>query len=70
MAVVPLVWLFIWYLAWLARDDCLGALRQVGGVDEQLHLSLTGQCEAAEVGYWLTGVIGLVLVLAGELLLW
>jgi hypothetical protein len=70
MAVVPLVWLFVWYVAWFAYDDCSGALRQVGGLDPQLHASLTGDCDAAEARHWLIGATGFLLVLAVEWLLW
>ena len=70
MTLVPLTWLLVLYGTWFSHDDCWGALRQIGGLDSRLHASLTGECEAAEARLWLTGAIGLVLVLTAEWLLW
>ena len=39
-----LLWLGSWYLAWFDHDDCLGALRQIGGIDDALYRSLIPQC--------------------------
>lgn len=44
LVVVPLVWLVVWYILWLDNDDCLGALLQLGGVDDALYASTFLEC--------------------------
>jgi hypothetical protein len=70
MVVVPILTIAVWYVAWLDHADCLDALRQIGGFDDQLYRELQSRCLAAESRRDVIEIYGLGPALGAELLLW
>ena len=70
MVVLPLIWFFAWYVAWFDHDDCLGALKQIGGLDDALYRSTQIECDSAERVRHAVEAYGLAFLVIGELILW
>ena len=45
VVLVPIAWFLTWYFVWWELDECLGALRQIGGSDPQLFWETLVGCE-------------------------
>ncbi len=70
LVAIPIAWILALYVVWLDHNDCVGALRQVGGVDEKLTASLAHECsrKGERLQSMLTWV--LILFLCAEIAVW
>ena len=69
MVALPLFWCLAWYLAWFDHDDCLGALKQIGGLEDELYRSTQIECESAARMRHTVQAYGFALLVIAELIL-
>ena len=70
MAILPLLWLAGWYLAFLINHDCEDALGKVEGIDATLYTALVPKCATASERLHVVQTWGLASLVVVETVGW